>query len=94
MGPKIHAEQRAAALPADLAEEYMEIGRWAEALAERHGSRIRLRVIDVLSAEGFLMALRHRLGRFPAFIVDGRHARGDLREVASTIEERLEEQGT
>ena len=89
MGPKIHAEQRASALPPDLAEEYAQIGRWAAQLIEKHGPRVHLRVIDVLSAEGFLATVRHRLGRYPAFVVDGRRAPTDLQEVTAAIEKRL-----
>lgn len=90
MGPKIHAEQRASALPPDLAEEYRAIGCWAEDLVARHADRVDLRVMDVLSPEGFLMVLRHRLGRYPAFVVDGHRVRGGLQEVSAAIEERLD----
>ena len=93
IGRKIHAEQRDSSLPADLVEEYRQISRWAEDLVAAHGDRVHFRVIDVLSPEGFLATLRHRLGRFPAFVVDGRRAPADLSKVTAAIEERLEEQG-
>lgn len=89
MGARIHAEQRASALPPDLARQYLEIGEWAQDLVARYGDRIRLRVIDVLSVEGFYQAVRHRLGRFPAFIVDGQRAGSDLQGASAALERRL-----
>jgi hypothetical protein len=73
-GKRIRAEQRAAALPADLQAEFTAIADWAAAAHERYGDRLRISVVDVASVEGVVKAIRHRARRFPAFIVDGREA--------------------
>src|SRR2546430_17315802 len=71
-GNTIHAEQRASSLPTDLAAEYERIGQWVQGLVERYGNDIDRDVIDAASPQGLFKALRHRLWRFPAVIVDGR----------------------
>jgi hypothetical protein len=38
---------------------------------ERHGDRIQVRVVDAASIEGVWKSLRHRLRRYPSFIVEG-----------------------
>lgn len=91
MGRRIHAEQRAAGLPPDLAEQFAQIARWAAALQARYGARIRFRVVDVASFEGMARVLRHRLTRFPAFLIDGtRCVQGaDLDQITEAIAARL-----
>jgi hypothetical protein len=71
MGGSIRAEQRRSGLPADLQAEYAAIASWAGEAQRRYGQRLELRLVDVASVEGVLTALRHRLRRFPAFVVDG-----------------------
>ena len=91
LGPKIHAEQRAAALPDDLAREYAALGRWAAELLAKHGDRIRLRVVDAASVEGFVKSLRHRLHRYPAFIVGGqKYVGSDLEQATALVEAQLD----
>lgn len=93
VGPRIHAEQRASALPPDLSEEYAELGRWAEAVVERFGDSVRLRIVDAVSLEGFYKVLRHRLQRLPSAIVNGRetYAGRDLEQITDAIQRHLGE---
>src|SRR2546428_434616 len=72
IGQKIHAEQRASALPANLADEYAHLGAWAMDLADRYGERVRIQIVDAVSLEGVFKTLRYRLGKLPAIVVDGR----------------------
>ena len=88
-GGKVHAEQRQASLPADLALLYAAIGARVQDLTGRYGDLLQVRLIDVLSIEGFYKSVRHRLSTFPAYIVDGRSARGDIERVCADIEQRL-----
>jgi hypothetical protein len=74
LGAPWHAEQRASALPADLAAEYTAISDWVGDAARRYGERLQIRLIDAASLEGVWNALRHRLRRFPAFLIDGRQS--------------------
>ena len=72
VGQPVHAEQRAAGLPADLQAEYAAISEWVHDVQQRYGSRIRFSVVDAASVEGLVKSLRHRARRFPAFILDGK----------------------
>jgi hypothetical protein len=72
LGRRIHEEQRnSGLLPADLQAEYAAISGWVREALERYGERLDIKVIDAASLEGVWKTLRHRVRRFPAFIVDG-----------------------
>jgi len=90
VGPRIHAEQRAAALPPNLAEEYARLGAWACDLQQRFGDHVRIEVTDAVSLQGFFTLLRHRAWRIPTIIVDGRsYAAHDLDALTAAIEREL-----
>jgi hypothetical protein len=93
VGQKIHAEQRASSLPLDLAEQYADIGAWAAQLQERFGDRLRLRIVDAVSMEGVFKAIRYRLGRLPAIVVDSRDRcdAADLERASAIVARRVEE---
>lgn len=93
IGQKIHAEQRAASLPADLAADYERIGHWATRLVDRHRGRIDLRLTDAVSFEGLFKIIRYRLRGVPAIIVDGRERvpATDLDRAASLVDAYVEE---
>jgi hypothetical protein len=71
IGKRFRADQRAAALPPELQEEYAYLGEWIADLARRYGDRIQIDVVDVASIEGFIKALRYRAWRYPFITVDG-----------------------
>lgn len=90
IGQRFHAEQRESALPPDLADEYARLGAWIQDIDSRMGTRLTIDVIDAVSLEGFFTILRHRLGRLPAVVVDGRVFRGDqLEAVEETLQQQL-----
>jgi len=90
LGRKVHQEQIESGLPDDLDAEFHALSAWAGTLPERFGARVSLRLIDVLSAEGFVKSLVRRFGRYPAFTVDGRRYVGsDFSRVDALIVERL-----
>ncbi len=85
IGRRLHAEQRRAGLlPPELAAEYARIGDWVRGAAGRYGDRMRVRVVDAASIQGVVMTLRHRVRRFPSFVIDGRQ------RIAGFDQERLE----
>ncbi len=91
LGRKVHREQLDAGLPDDLASQFHDLSEWARTVRGRFGPRVRFRLVDVASIEGFFKALIHRLGRYPAFLVDGRRYVGsDLSRVDALIEERVQ----
>jgi hypothetical protein len=75
IGDRLRRREAAEALPEDLAREFQAVSDWVHGLLERHGGRLRIDVLDAASIRGFLTSLRHRIGRYPAVIVDGRDKR-------------------
>lgn len=92
LGQRFRAEQRRSEqLPPDLQAEYHAISDWVLDTAERFGARLEVRLVDAASIEGFWKALRHRLRRFPAFIVDDseRVLGFDRKRLEAELEARL-----
>ncbi len=90
LGRKVHREQLESGLPDDLAQEFHRLSDWSHTLPERFGQRVRLHLVDVASLEGFFKSLIHRVGRYPAFVVDGKRYMGsDFSRVDTLIAERL-----
>jgi hypothetical protein len=75
VGDRIHREQARDALPDDLREEYAAVSDWVHELIERHGKRIKVRVIDAASIEGFWKSIRHGVRKYPTVIVEGKEKR-------------------
>jgi hypothetical protein len=75
IGERLRRQEAAEALPDDLAREFQALSDWVHRLLERHGQKVRVRVVDAASIEGFIRSLRHRVLRYPAVIVDGSEKR-------------------
>ena len=71
LGERVRREAAANALPDDLARDFQALSDWIHGLLDTFGSRIRVRVVDAASIEGFVKSILHRSRRFPMFIVDG-----------------------
>jgi len=90
IGQTIHGEQRASALPPDLAREFESLSRWAWGLPERFGPGVRVRLVDAASLEGFFKSLLRRFRRYPAFFIEGkRYVGADFSRVDELITEAL-----
>jgi len=91
IGERLRRQEAAEALPDDLARDFQALSDWVHRLLERHGPRVRVRVVDAASIEGFARSLRHRVGRYPAVIVDGREKRigRDLAALDPLIDEKV-----
>ncbi|MBN1401505.1 MAG: hypothetical protein JXA74_11750 [Anaerolineae bacterium] len=57
--------------PAEWLAEQQRLMEWVTDLAEGYGEALRIRVIDPRSPEGLLKSLRHRVRRYPTWIVNG-----------------------
>lgn len=57
--------------PADVLAEYRALSDFLYALGERYRSGLVIRLIDPGSPRGLWKGLRHRVRRYPTFIVDG-----------------------
>ena len=91
VGRRIRDEQRGAGLPPELQAEYTAIADWVAEASARYGNRLTVRVVDVASVEGVIKAVRHRVRRFPAFVIDGREriAGFDRDRLNAALERRL-----
>jgi hypothetical protein len=58
--------------PPEWQKEVRRLSDWVYDLADRYGDRILIKVIDPQSPEGLLKSLRHRVRRYPTWIVDGK----------------------
>jgi hypothetical protein len=67
---RIHEEQLASSLPADLIQEYQTVSDWVREMLRVHCDAILLKVIDAASIEGFYKSIKYRARRYPAVIVN------------------------
>jgi hypothetical protein len=91
LGERLRREEAAAALPDDLARDFQAWSDWIHRLLERHGPRIRVKVVDAASIEGVVESVRHRVGRYPAVILGGSEKRSgsDFEALDRVIDARL-----
>jgi hypothetical protein len=57
--------------PEDVKQEFLRVSDWIRAMRTRFGNRVAIRLVDPQSPAGIWKVLRHRIRRFPAFLVDG-----------------------
>ena len=72
-----------------LAVDYLS--SWLEEISNLYRHRIKIRVIDAQTPLGFWKQIRHRLFRFPAFIVDRKHTYigWDYKELEALIDHSI-----
>jgi hypothetical protein len=76
-------------LPEDLRQLYQQLSDWVRRMVALHDGRLRFRIIDAVSIEGWLKSLRYGIRRYPAVIVDGHEKSiGSEFERATTLIER------
>ena len=94
-GERIHRDEARDALPADLLDDFQRVSDWVHRLLERHGSAVKVSVIDAASIEGVWTSLRHRVRQFPAVVIDGQARRlgDDVGALDGEIDERLRSRG-
>jgi hypothetical protein len=57
--------------PEDVKTAFLRVSSWVRALDGRYGRRVSVRLVDPQSLLGFWRVLRHRIRRFPTFLIDG-----------------------
>jgi hypothetical protein len=92
IGDKAHRQQARESLPDDLRADFHRLSDWIHHLRDRYGERIRVRVVDAASLQGFWASLRFRTARYPFVVVDGRrrHVGTDFERVEPIIEELID----
>src|SRR5215831_4443748 len=87
---KVQREMLASSLPDDLRQEFHRLSEWAQAVGEKFGPRVTLRLVDAASIEGFFTSLRRWVHRYPAFTVGRRRYVGtDFGQVDELISAEL-----
>lgn len=92
LAQRFRADQRSSEqLPQDLQTQYHAISDWVLDACERFGERLQVRLVDAASIEGVWKAIRHRVRRFPVFVIDGsERVRGfDTARLDAELEARL-----
>src|SRR5437899_12912765 len=83
---KVQRDLLESGLPEDLKNEFHQLSEWAQTLPAKFGDRVRVRLIDAASIEGFFKCLLRRFARYPAFSVVGmRYVCSDFDRVTSLI---------
>ena len=87
---KVQRELLESGLPDDLQQEFHTLSEWAGTLPAKFGDRVRVRLIDAVSIEGFAKSLRRRVWRYPTFSVQGqRYTGSDFSRVDDLISTQL-----
>ncbi len=60
--------------PPDLKEDNAKLSDWIRELSRLYKHRLLINLIDVQSLLGFYKSFRHRIRKYPAFIVEGKEA--------------------
>ena len=91
---KVQRELVETGLPDDLKREFHALSEWAATLPAKYGDRVRVRLIDAVSVEGFVRSLFGRFWRYPAFSVRGcRYVGSDFTRVDDLISTQLAKGG-
>jgi hypothetical protein len=70
VGRQVHT-QELNEYPEDVKAEYLRLSEWVRKTRKAHGQRLVVRIVDPQSLGGFWKVLRHRIRRYPTFLVDG-----------------------
>ena len=71
IGVKVHKEIMGE-YPPDLLQDHVRLSFWLIELSQQYGPDIQIRVIDPQSGLGFFKCLRHRVRKYPTFIINGK----------------------
>jgi hypothetical protein len=72
--------------------DYFRLWQLLDAVSNRFHSRITVYIVDPVSFQGLFKITRHRIRRFPTFLIGGRekYSGWDLDELSRRIEARLQ----
>jgi len=71
LNKKVH-QKEANDYPPDLKEEFARLSDWLRELTRLYKHRLLIRLIDAQSLLGIYKSLRHRIRKYPTFIVEGK----------------------
>jgi hypothetical protein len=78
--------------PEDMKKDVLHLSNWIRELARDYSDRIQSKVIDALSPLGLYKSIRHRIRKFPAFIIDYRktYSGWDKQALGSILDQHLQ----
>ena len=89
VGRKVREEQLES-YPEEVKEDFKRLSDWVIDLAHRYGERVRIKVIDPFSLEGFFKSLRYGVRRYPTFVVSGKkHVGWDKQKLEALLQVAL-----
>jgi hypothetical protein len=56
--------------PDDIKEEVLRLSDWIRDLVQRYPNNVQFKIIDAMTPLGFYKMLRHRIRKFPSFIIN------------------------
>ena len=71
LNEKIH-QKASEEYPPDLIDESKKLSEWIQELRQLYKHRLSIRLIDAKSFIGFYKSLRHRIRKYPGFVVEGK----------------------
>jgi hypothetical protein len=71
LNKKFH-QQEMDEYPMDLKEEMMKLSDWIQELTRLYKHRLLIKLVDVQSFIGIYKSLRHRIRKYPTFIIEGK----------------------
>lgn len=70
MGQRVHTEE-INEYPEEFKAEFLRLSEWVRDTRKAHGQQVVIRIVDPQSLAGIWKVLRHRIRRYPTFLVDG-----------------------
>lgn len=90
IGERVQREHAKESLPDDLREEFHALSDWIHGAYERYGGRIRIKVVDAASIEGFVKSIKYRARTYPTIVINGeKHVQPDLQDLDRTLDRHL-----
>ena len=88
----MHHQREINEYPPELKEEYLRLSNWIRELSRRYQDRLLIKVIDVQSVLGIYKSIRHRIRKYPTFIVAGNelYTGWDEDALAALLEKHLQ----
>lgn len=77
--------------PEETKDEFLHLSDWIRELAKLYRHRILIKVIDAQSPMGIYKSLRHKVWKYPTFVVEGKdkYVGWDTERLESLIDQHL-----
>jgi hypothetical protein len=69
VGKQVHT-QEINEYPEEMKADYLRLSEWVREMQKTYGQRVVVRIVDAQSLGGMWKVLRHRIRRFPTFLLN------------------------